>query len=105
MSEKNLLREPQAKRFLLVRNDDETGISGTGVVAEGVEFANGRCVLGWLTPTSSINIYNNLEELVEIHGHEGRTVVRMVDKTGPSIRQKPAGPRTFFEAIFHRLRQ
>ncbi len=35
------------KQFHLVRTEDESGVSGTGYVAEGVIFSNGWCVLRW----------------------------------------------------------
>ena len=64
------------RTFYLERLEDETGISGTGVVTQGVEFSDGTCVMKWLTGTSSIGIYNSIEELIQIHGHEGKTVLR-----------------------------
>jgi len=63
-------------RFHLHRREDESGISGTGMVAEGVRFSDGRCVLHWLTDVSSIAIYDNIENLVAIHGHKGKTIVQ-----------------------------
>lgn len=60
--------------FNLHRTEDESGVSGTGVVTEGVEFSDGTCVMRWLTSTKSTAFYNNIHELVQIHGHEGRTV-------------------------------
>lgn len=63
-------------RFHLHRREDESGVSGTGVVAEGVQFSDGRCVLHWLTNTSSIAIYDNIEDLMAIHGHNGKTIVQ-----------------------------
>jgi hypothetical protein len=67
------------KRFLLVRNNDVSGVSGTGVVAEGVQFANGVCALNWLTKFTSQGIYPNLKEVVGIHGHDGATTVKFID--------------------------
>ena len=67
------------KRFDLFRVEDESGVSGTGVVAEGVQFQTGKCALGWLTKVSSIAIYDSIEELTQIHGHEGKTIVRWID--------------------------
>lgn len=67
------------KRFNLFRLEDESGVSGTGIVAEGVQFQTGKCALGWLTKVSSIAIYDSIEELELIHGHEGKTEVRWVD--------------------------
>lgn len=61
--------------FYLQRDEDETGISGTGTVAEGVEFDDGQCVISWLTRYHSVAIYPNVDELEAIHGHGGKTKV------------------------------
>jgi hypothetical protein len=63
------------KLFYLQRNEDASGVSGTGRVAEGVQFSDGTCVMRWLTYVSSIGHYANMDDLVFIHGHEGRTIV------------------------------
>lgn len=63
------------RRFHLVRREDLTGVSGTGMVAEGVEFEDGQCVMSWLTQFHSLGIYPNSETLIRIHGHEGRTTI------------------------------
>jgi hypothetical protein len=65
----------EMKAFVLYRAEDETGISGEGIVAEGVEFLNSQCVLRWLTSPGSIGIYDNMDELLAIHGHNGKTEV------------------------------
>jgi len=49
------------RQFKLVRNVDVSGVSGTGHVAEGVQFGNGKCVLNWLTQYSSVAIYDDIE--------------------------------------------
>lgn len=66
------------RMFRLHRIEDETGVSGTGDVAEGVRFSDGTCALRWLTATSSTAIYASVEDLERIHGHGGRTVIRWV---------------------------
>jgi hypothetical protein len=63
------------KTFKLVRDEDESGVSGTGVVAEGVILSNGQCVLSWLTKHRSLGIYPTIQELENIHGHGGKTKV------------------------------
>jgi len=63
------------RTFQLERKEDISGISGTGIVAEGVEFLDGTCVLSWLTKPNSIGIYHNIQELEEIHGHSGKTKI------------------------------
>lgn len=79
VAESNPLTTSNHRRFLLVRHDDETGISGTGVVAEGVEFSNGWCTMSWLTSMHSVATYLNIKALTAIHGHNGRAVVEWVD--------------------------
>jgi len=66
--------------FVLRRTDDETGVSGTGSVAEGVEFSNGKCVLNWRTAKSSIAVYDNMKELEAIHCHGGKSHVVILGK-------------------------
>lgn len=61
--------------FYLRRIEDVHGVSGEGIVAEGVEFTNGQCVMHWLTQFSSVAVYPTMKELVNIHGHDGKTVV------------------------------
>ena len=63
------------RRFHLQRVEDVHGVSGTGVVAEGVQFTNGYCCLTWLTPYTSVATYHSVDVLERIHGHEGRTRV------------------------------
>ena len=67
------------RRFFLVRDVDESGCSGTGLVAQGLEFDSGRAVMEWLVPPCSLNIFASVEELVSIHGHCGKSKVKYVD--------------------------
>ena len=63
------------RTFHLERLYDASGISGTGIVAEGVEFQDGTVVLHWLSEHSSTGIYNTMTDVVKIHGHNGATIV------------------------------
>lgn len=65
------------KSFYLDRGEDESGVSGTGVVAVGVVLPSGKVVMEWLTFHTSLAIYNNLEDVEKIHGHSGATRVIM----------------------------
>lgn len=67
------------RRFQLVRAEDETGVSGTGIVAYGVCFPDGTAVLRWDTKVSSTVFYSSLADLEAIHGHGGKTVVAWLD--------------------------
>lgn len=75
-------------RFLLVRHTDATGISGTGVVAEGVEFSDGVVVLRWGAPpgnpghgwpTSVVFHDRGVASVEAIHGHGGSTCIEWMD--------------------------
>lgn len=68
--------------FLIVRDHDVTGISGTGVVAEGVQFSDGTVAVRWrvisgvhaargVKPTTVI--HPDIESVVALHGHNGAT--------------------------------
>jgi hypothetical protein len=63
------------KVFLLERNQDVSGISGTGIVAEGCLFETGEAVVHWFGAHSSINIYKSLDDILHVHGHNGATKV------------------------------
>lgn len=64
------------RAFELHRDEDPSGVSGTGVVAEGVEFTSGTVVLHWLGPWPSTTIHNRgIDAIHHIHGHGGSTRV------------------------------
>jgi hypothetical protein len=69
------------RRFHLVRNVDESGVSGTGVVAEGVLFSNGVVAVQWTSqwPTSVVFHERGLESVIAVHGHNGHTHVHWID--------------------------
>lgn len=67
------------KRFELIRSIDVSLVSGTGKVAEGVEFSDGSVCMRWLTSTSSTAVYNSIHDVEVIHGHNGSTIVSFID--------------------------
>ena len=82
------------KRFYLDRANDETGVSGTGFIAEGVELRDGRVVLCWLGNFRSTILYDNIEAVVKVHGHGGKTVVIYVDDAHFEPENKFVKPKT-----------
>jgi hypothetical protein len=66
--------------FVLVRDKDVTGRSGTGVVAEGVVFTDGFAILKWLREPYALGIYETVEALISVHGHEGNTHIEFIEK-------------------------
>lgn len=70
-----------SRRFVLERLEDPTGISGTGHIAEGVEFSDGFVVLRWMTEWRSTGVYEQGIKAIEtIHGHGGATRVVWLDE-------------------------
>ena len=65
------------RAFVLVREEDLTGISGEGIVAGGVEFPDGTVVLRWYSdwPTSVVFHERGIESVEAVHGHGGKTKV------------------------------
>lgn len=74
-------KSTKMRRFVLDRSVDATGTSGTGIVAEGVQFSNGQVVIHWLSQLEAINVYTNAVVLEQLHGHGGNTVVKWMDVT------------------------
>lgn len=70
----------EMRRFVLVREEDVSGVSGVGIVAEGIEFSEGTVAMKWLTPYATIEIAQNIKDVEHVHGHDGRTVVVWIDE-------------------------
>ena len=59
---------------VLVRDEDETGISGKGIVAWVVEFPDGVAVTRWaVTEIRQTCVWRSIDDLLAIHGHNGKT--------------------------------
>ncbi|HEY3923116.1 MAG TPA: hypothetical protein VGL75_00980 [Acidothermaceae bacterium] len=63
------------RAFVLLRDVDVSGVSGTGVVAEGVMFSDDTVALRWMSkwPTSVVFHDRGIEAVKAVHGHDGRT--------------------------------
>jgi hypothetical protein len=70
-----LATECKMRRFYLV----PTKWSGMSIIAEGVVFEDGMVVLRWKTPRKSTAIYDSIDDLLAVHGHGGKTVMRYID--------------------------
>lgn len=68
---------------VLYRHEDQSGVSGTGVVADFVRFPDGSVVQEWRNEAnpnldaekrdSGIDFRPSMSIAVQIHGHKGRT--------------------------------
>ncbi|MEM1255481.1 MAG: hypothetical protein AAGI69_23840 [Cyanobacteria bacterium P01_H01_bin.21] len=76
LSERSIkyVADAEAKTFYLQRNEDWSGISGTGLVAVGFEFER-LTMLHWFGKDGSTFWYESVALIEQIHGHEGRTQI------------------------------
>lgn len=81
------------RRFELHREEDESGVSGTGLVAQAVEFDCGKVALTWISNFGTVAVYDNLLVVKKLHGHEGKTRVVFLDKDDHEEDQSIADPK------------
>ena len=57
------------KTFTVCRQKDESGVSGEGVVIEGVVLATGQCIIHWLypPPRGGIAIFDSMSDFIKVH--------------------------------------
>ena len=79
----NPTKPPKMRRFHLNREVDESGVSGTGVVAVGVILPSGKAIIEWTTTQAGVpglGIYDDIAGLEKIHGHGGATEIVFDDE-------------------------
>lgn len=79
----------KTRSFKLIRNIDLTGTSGTGHVASGQVNADGTASMRWNTTATladgtrrkinTLTQYENWQDVVLLHGHAGRTILKWDD--------------------------
>lgn len=74
-----IMNDDVARTFTLIRRVDHTGVSGTGIVAEGVRFSDGTVVLRWRGQYASTVVWASLDDAMHVHGHDGATTVMWDD--------------------------
>lgn len=84
------LAEP--RRFYLLRNVDVHGKSGTGRVADGIQFGDGRIAFRWRTETATTTLADSAADLDRIHGHGGKSAIIWVDPEHQAPQSEPAAP-------------
>lgn len=91
------------RRFHVQRDEGVTGLSGTGVVADGCTFPGGTTVVRWRElPTDSPNyvrgvrattvVFPNPEAVEVLHGHGGATRLLWLDTARVAESGSPAAP-------------
>ncbi|MFE3449654.1 hypothetical protein ACFXJ8_12030 [Nonomuraea sp. NPDC059194] len=67
------------RRFVLRRYTDVSGVSGIGIVADGVQWPDGTVTLRWRGDRPSTVCWDNLADAEAVHGHAGATRVVWLD--------------------------
>ena len=71
--------------FHLQRDEDFTGVSGTGKVAEGCVFSDGRVALRWVVGDFHTTVeHDSIDSVAAIHSHDGRTKIVWHDENRPT---------------------
>lgn len=68
-------RAKKRRTFVLQRDKDISGVSGTGEIAEGTLYSNGVVTVTWYGEHSSTSVWTSMESMLAIHGHQGATRV------------------------------
>jgi len=78
------------RRFYLFRKEDVHGMSGTGRVADGVEFDNGWVALTWKGEVASLTTFHSISAVQKLHTHNGQhdTQIIWVDELYENIEGK-----------------
>lgn len=70
MIEKKLLerrKKYSARFFDMIRENDESGVSGTGHVASGIIFQDGKVTIRWLSEKASTVNFDSFDDFMAIH--------------------------------------
>lgn len=66
------------RRFYLFRKEDSSGMSGTGRVADGIEFENGQVAMTWKKEFPSITVFPSISIVEKLHTHNGKDPTKIV---------------------------
>ena len=65
--------EAECSLFVLERDTDVSGVSGTGTVADGVVWPNGLVTICWRGQYASVAVWQTLGDARAVHGLNGAT--------------------------------
>lgn len=81
------------RRFWLNRMKDQTGVSRTGRVLEGVLCQDGQVIIQWRPPLTSVAIYKDWQTFMTIHVdcHPSCNEVVWLDDESEGDKVRPGG--------------
>jgi hypothetical protein len=69
------------RTFWLLRHHDVSGVTGEGIVAQGVEFDDHTVSLRWHGTRASTNNYKTIDDVIAVHCHGDKSEVVWHDRT------------------------
>lgn len=83
---------------MLKRFEDVSGISGLGIIAEGIIWSDGTVAYRWLSDIATTVIAKDIETVKVLHGHDGKTkLVYMCER--PDLPKYNANKQSYEEDL------
>ncbi|MEU1373014.1 hypothetical protein ABZ442_05030 [Streptomyces triculaminicus] len=80
-----------SRTFVLQRDVDHSGVSGTGVVADGCLWPDGTATIRWRGPRPSTVHWQRLDDAIAVHGHGGATRIIWTDEATEATPDREGG--------------
>jgi len=87
-------RKSGMRTFHVSRSEDVSGVSGVGIIAEGVLFSNGKVFVNWISMHKIVEMSDSVAEWQAVHGHEGRTKIIWDDE---AVEPEPERKKTVLD--------
>ncbi|WP_206538991.1 hypothetical protein [Nocardiopsis lucentensis] len=91
------------RRFRLIRTTDPTGVTGTGHVADGIQWPDGTATVRWRSARPSTVNWDRIEDAETIHGYGGATRIEWTDPDPATIDRAalvvPDSPKMLHETL------
>jgi hypothetical protein len=73
--EETTFEAAKMRPFEINRYRDVAGVSGTGIVAEGVVFVDGQVALTWLGEVQGVTVYDSIADVEAAHCRMGNSAI------------------------------
>lgn len=71
---------PKLRRFKIIREPDPTAIPCEAIVAEGVEFSNGRVAVMWEPRVKTLILFDSMHDMKSLMADSPTTHVEYIDE-------------------------
>ena len=71
---------PKLRRFKIIREPDPTAIPDVKIVAEGIEFTNGRVCVMWEPKVKTLIHFDSMYEMMSLMADSPTTRVEYIDE-------------------------